>query len=302
MPDYLPIGRPGNRHDRNGRGCVPCVYEIARCAVSNGDWCAFLNAVGPDRAASLKLFHKDMSTGVLGGIDADGGRFSPKPGWVRKPVVYVTYTSLLRYCNWLTSGDTERGSYDLASDPPRRVPGAVHFLPSDDEWYKAAYFDPASNRYWRYPTLTDEPPPQSAANYEKGDSLSVGPPFYLADVDAFAGSPSPWGALQMGGNAWEFLENVRVSGTHRENTLRGGSFGYTETGLSSSNIDVGKYDCRCYVFGARIARAPGGWRPVPKPLRYRIVARVKCVLRKIRRAAHSMRIFGKANTVRSKIR
>ena len=271
MNDWIEISMPGNCPDRNGKGCVPYIYEMAACALTNKDWCDFLNAVGQDAVTAHKLYHKDMTFGILGGIDIAEGRYTPKTGWEKKPVVYVTYTSLLRYCNWRQTGDTESGAYDLTAQPPRRLVGARYFLPSDDEWYKAAYFDPKANRYWLYPTRSNDLPSQDAANYEKDDTFAKGPPYYLADVDDYRDAPSPWGVVQMGGNAWEYLEDTWMINRQLTNKLRGGSFGYTETGLASTNTDAGKYDRRCYVFGARLAHSSHGWRPAKKPLRYRIL-------------------------------
>lgn len=292
MSEWLHIGFPGNKPDRNGKGCVPYAYELARCALSNADWCDFLNAVGTDSVTAYKLYHKDMTTGVLGGIDVTNGRYIPKFGVEKKPVVYVSYTSLLRYCNWRQTGGTETGAYDLSVRPPRRVPGAKFFLPTDDEWYKAAYFDPKANRYWRYPTCSDNIPLQSEANYEKDDTFSIGPPHYLADVDDYADTPSPWGVVQMGGNAWEYLEETWIINGQLANKLRGGSFGYTETGLASSNTDAGKYDCRCYVFGARFAHSPDGWHPVKKPLRYQILMGTKKWIQRLIGCARTLRLHG----------
>lgn len=269
---FVPIGNPNNRPDRNGRGCVPYAYEIAKCAISNEDWCGFLNAVG-EKAVELGLWHKDMETGVLGGINRG---FTVKPGWEKKPVTYITYTGVMRYCNWLMTGDMEKGAYDLTVTPPRRLEGAKYFLPTDDEWYKAAYWDATARRYWKYPTRSNEIPTQDQANFERGDALAVGAPYYLADVDAYADSPSPCGALQMGGNVWEYLEDCFQNPLG--NKLRGGSFGYTETGLSAANVDFGKYDKRCYVFGARICRMKDGWRPCAKPLKYVIIQKNKALL------------------------
>ena len=288
--DFVKVGEVGNRPDRNGVGCVPYEYEIARCAISNADWCEFLNAVG-EKAVELGLWHKDMATGVLGGINRD---FTVKPGWAKKPVTYVTYTGVMRYCNWLMTGDTEKGAYDLTVTPPRRLEGATYFLPTDDEWYKAAYYDCSIVRlfglsdwligkggYWKYPTRSNEIPTQDQVNYERGDALAVGAPYYLADVDAYADSPSSCGALQMGGNVWEFLEDCFANPLG--NKLRGGSFGYTETGLSAANVDFGKYDKRCYVFGARICRMKDGWCPMPKPLKYAIIQQVRNVVAQCKR-------------------
>lgn len=291
-----------NPPDLTGRGCVPYAYEIAKYAVTNADWCAFLNAVGAEVVARHKLYHKDMTTAILGGIDVADGRCSPKAGWEKKPVVYVNYLSLLRYCNWLQTGETETGAYDLTVMPPRRQKGARYFLPTADEWYKAAYYDCSNNgvKYWKYPTCTNEIPSQAQANFERGDCFSpaaltpcgtqANTYFYFADVDAFSDCPSPWGAVQMGGNAWEFLENVweRSPGVY-ENTLRGGSFGYTETGLDRGNTDTTPFNTRTYVFGARLAHMPEGWRPVRKPLRFVIMFWVKSCLRRVVR---KLRCFG----------
>ena len=286
--NFAKIGCTKNRPDRNGVGCVSYTYEIAKCQLSNAEWCVFLNAVGLERALELGLWHKDMATGVLGGIDEG---FTVKPGWEKKPVVYVDYVSVCRYCNWLTTGDTEKGAYDLSVTPPRRLEGATYFLPTDDEWYKAAYFDCSivrllglfdwkRSKYWKFPTRSDELPRQDQANYQKGDVLAVGGPYYFADVDDESFASSPCGALQMGGNAWEFLETVRKTRDGQYvNTLRGGSFGYTETGLDKGNRDETPYGSRSYVFGARIARKLDGWQPQSTPLRFR----VELLLRKVKR-------------------
>ena len=327
--EFVKITQPGNRPDRIMYGCVPYEYEIAKCQLSNAEWCEFLNAVEEkwercekcEGCEKLGLWHKDMESGVLGGIarsrtsgqESASPLFTVKPGWEKKPVVYVDYLSLCRYCNWLTSGDIERGSYDLSGDMPKRVVGAKYFLPNDAEWYKAAYYDCSIVRlfglfdwilgkggYWNYPTQSNEIPTQDQVNFERGDCLSplaLTPQsnnqtikqsnnsyYYLTDVDAYADHPSPWGVLQMGGNAWEMLEDVaklkgckveKLKGCGYEdrwlNTYRGGSFGYTETGLSKFNCDTAPYNGRCYVFGARIARMESGWRPLTLPLQYGIM-------------------------------
>ena len=146
--DFVTIGNKCNPIDKNCVGCVPYEYEIAKCAISNAEWCEFLNAVGA-RTVELRLWHKDMETGVLGGIARSGTSgqesasplFVVKPGWEKKPVTYITYTGVMRYCNWLMTGDMEKGAYDLTVTPPRRLEGAKYFLPTNDEWYKAAYYD-----------------------------------------------------------------------------------------------------------------------------------------------------------------
>ena len=81
----------------------------------------------------------------------------------------VTFWDSVRFTNWLHNGQptgaqgpstTEDGAYTLtpagiAANTIPRNPEATIFLPNEDEWYKAAYFDGTS--YFDYPTGTDVP-------------------------------------------------------------------------------------------------------------------------------------------------
>ena len=255
--EFVTIGYPNNPPDRWRLGCVPYEYEIGKYQVSNADWAEFVESTG-----DMSFVHKDMKTGILGGWN--------KPEWAKKPVTYIRYEDACRFCNWMMTGDTERGAYDMRKVPPKRLVGAVYFLPNEDEWYKAAYWRQDEKRYVKYPT-GDTIPELDEANFERGDDFSVGAPYYFADVDAFADHATREGVVQLGGNAWELLENVTRNRSGKlENHYRGGSFGYTETGLSKGNCDTAPYNGRCYVFGFRVARIKNGWRRIRKPLIYGI--------------------------------
>ena len=82
-------------------------------------------------------------------------------------------------------------------------------LPSESEWYKAAYYDPdkpGGAGYWRYPAKSYEIP--------EANINSSAP----CDVESFAASP--YGTYCQGGNVWEY--NDAQSGG--KVGLRGGSF------------------------------------------------------------------------------
>ncbi len=81
-----------------------------------------------------------------------------------------------------------------------------YFLPSADEWYKAAYFDPTSGPYYNYPTGSDTAPTAvatgTAANTAVyNQSFVTGP----ADITQ-AGGLSPYGTMGQGGNVNEWEE------------------------------------------------------------------------------------------------
>ncbi|MCA9213279.1 MAG: SUMF1/EgtB/PvdO family nonheme iron enzyme, partial [Planctomycetales bacterium] len=132
---------------------------------------------------------------------------------------------------------TESGAYELGgvtypdNFSVTRNPDAVWFLPSENEWYKAAYYDPrtqaeggpgGNDHYWFYPTMSDEVPAQSqtgedgavsnagpnVANYDYGSQWNG---FYgQTHVVGTAGSTSYYGLFDMGGNVWEYNESIIV--------------------------------------------------------------------------------------------
>ncbi len=86
------------------------------------------------------------------------------------PVNYVTWYDAIRFANWLNNGQvpgsTETGAYTLLGGTPTpsngnsitRNAGATVFLPSENEWYKAAYYNPATSSYFQYPTSSNTVP------------------------------------------------------------------------------------------------------------------------------------------------
>jgi formylglycine-generating enzyme required for sulfatase activity len=132
-----------------------------------------------------------------------------------------------------------------------RNPGAKWFIASENEWYKAAYYQPAaqggdSDNYWNYPMRTngvpfsDQPPGATPDNSRVGnffktdnvangydDGYAVTSPMSCSqgcftDVGAYSSSPSYYGTFDQGGNIWEWTESL-VPGMSFH-VHRGGSF------------------------------------------------------------------------------
>ncbi len=244
--DYVPVGNPGNVADdevmtadsTTGYGSVADPYLIGTYEVTNGQYIEFLNGVATVDDPN-GLYNTKMA-GTYGGIDRTGSGTAGSP-WVYsakgadancldRPVNFVSFYDTLRFSNWLHNGQlsdpntTEDGAYDMSlGSSVVRKPGARVFLPSEDEWYKAAYYDGDSSVYYDYPTGTDTEPsnvlsnpasdPGNNANfydyYGTGNNgLTIGSPYYTTEVGDFENSASPYGTFDQGGNIMEWNETL----------------------------------------------------------------------------------------------
>lgn len=239
------VGDPGNdpdtRHDPLGFGRVDYGYWIGKYEITNGQYREFLNAkaaVGDPHG----LYNEEM-TSSLGGIQRLG-QGTPQSPWSYQPkdfnavydawpVNFVSFWDAARFVNWLNNGqgdgDTEIGAYVGLDDESlfTRLDGARYYLPTEDEWYKAAYYDPhkpGGAGYWEYPTQSDERPSNDAP---PGDDLVHGSATYsaatLTPVGSYTAKPSTsaYGTFDQGGNLWEWNETFVQEDYFG---LRGGSF------------------------------------------------------------------------------
>jgi formylglycine-generating enzyme required for sulfatase activity len=241
--DWVTVGDPSNAADTTGFGAVADVYRISKYEVTNAEYAEFLNAVAATDPHGLY----DTRMGLVrGGITRSGSSgsfsYSAIAGRENMPVNFVSFYDSLRFANWLHngqgSGDTETGAYTItaagvSTNSITRNAGASIFLPSEDEWYKAAYFDGTS--YFDYTAGTNTQPgcavPGATANTANcsaavGDATAVG---------SYTGSASPSGTFDQGGNLWEWNEaTVGIA----SRSMRGGSFS-SPVGRLAASLRVG---------------------------------------------------------------
>ena len=249
--DTVVVGDAGNANDTTGLGSVGYAYRMGAYEVTNSQYAEFLNA----KAASdpLGLYHSSMTNDFEGGIVRSGSdgtySYAPKTSRGDNPVNWVSWYDSIRFANWMHNGqgggDTETGAYTLLGGTPTpsngdsvtRNPDADWALPTRDEWYKAAYYDPSTDMYFEYPTSSDTAPDAPAPPGGSNSANYFGDPSFLGaptDVGAYTFSPSPSGTFDQGGNMSEWFENLdTVLAGHREN--RGGNWASGSLVLSASS-------------------------------------------------------------------
>ena len=130
--------------------------------------------------------------------------------------------------------------------------GSKWFIPTENEWYKAAYYDSVAEHYWNYATGTNSRPTSAppggtpnTANYHDSSagfavtgSTNYDPnQNYLTDVGAYTASPSPYGTFDQSGLVSEWNEAIigNILGEFRD--LRGGSWIHYEFFVPATGRD-----------------------------------------------------------------
>ena len=271
--DMVTVGNAGNANDPgtgNVYGGVNYSYQIGKYDVTIGQYTDFLNAVAATDTYSL--YNGSMATDLnTAGISRSGtsGAYAysvigpsgttpagaSSPG--NRPITYVSWWDSARFSNWMANGQptgaqssttTENGAYNVNGATSGNAPAKnatnpntsaapTLFIPNENEWYKAAYFDPTLNSgsggYYTYATQSNTDPGNivgsgsNQANYYTGAGYSVtqsgdydGNQNYLTNVGAFSGSGSFYGTFDQSGNVYQWNDLDGTSGSSRG--LRGG--------------------------------------------------------------------------------
>lgn len=267
--DTVPVGNPGNSSDPATAlinfpvfGAVNYNYRMGSFEITNGQYVEFLNA----KAASdpLQLFNALMAHDITRSGSSPNYTYSPAAFSANRPVAAVNYYDTLRFINWLNNGqgngDTETGAYTLLGGTPiptnpqtapiARNPGAQWYLPSADEWFKAAFYQPAalggpSSSYWLYATHSNVDPTAAVVN-SSGSIFNLGPNVatYFGPTGTFGsgtggvsnvGGAGPlnasfYGTYDQNGNVNEWTDTFY----HLFPLLMGGSFHDSSISLKST--------------------------------------------------------------------
>ena len=241
--DFVRIGNAGNAADNTGSpnpaGSVDYNFNIGKYEVSRD---MVIKAI---TSGALQIDLADMT--FWAGSAANGSR---------RPASGITWLEAARFVNWLNTNQGYSPAYKFGSDGLFRLwqpgdPGynirnlfrnsnAYYFIPTVDEWYKAAFYDPQKNSgsggYWKYSTGSDNAPVPVENGALSGTMVYKGQ-YAPADIDD-AGGLSPYGTMAQGGNIGEWVETAGdglndVPGENRG--IRGGDWGTGEGGVMATS-------------------------------------------------------------------
>ena len=246
--EFVDIGDAGNAADTlgdpNPAGSVAYDYAIGKYEVTDDQWDAVSEASAVDA------------------LDNTNGWFSGK-----QPAGNLSWHEAAMFCNWLTSGDVTKGAYTISGGVVTAIDratagamyGTVYALPTEDEWYKAAYYDAGGTTYYLYPAGSSTMPAQTVGGTTANTAVygyGAGAP---ADVDN-AGGTSPYGAMAMGGNIWEWSETLVGGGNA---VVRGAAFWDIEGWMRRDSRLTAAQTALDPAFGLRIASIY--YAPIPLP-------------------------------------
>jgi len=293
--ELVTVGNPGNAGEWSGEGvggfgpdricgAVDYVYNIAGSEVTAGQYVEFLNAVAatdPYGLYSTSMWSSPYGCMIQRSGSAGSYTYSVAADWADRPVNYVGWGDAARFANWLTNGQpsglqtlatTEDGSYFLNGATSNedlmavtREPDASYVIPSEDEWYKAAYHknDGITGNYWDYPAATDAPPSNQLIDPDPGNNANfyqlgptIGSPYYRTEVGEFEESESPYGTFDQGGNVWEWNEAAILTDNNWFRGVRGGAFSSRVGSLHAAGRTYDGPNNDAASIGFRIAQVP----------------------------------------------
>jgi len=289
------VGSIGNApNPTTGLGRVTENYKISAYETTIAQYADFLNNSYAGKQGLYGVYNTNIGAkqtvnppsgvGITQSGSAGSYTYTVNTGFADKPVNNITWFTAARFVNWYANGQTaaptatETGSYTLvggqtSGNIAARNANAKAFLPSADEWTKAAFYDPKTQSYSTWPTQSNTRPTATiptaneqitAANTANYNPQTVGVTTKITNVGTYVNTTSTYGLFDMTGNVNEMTDTAQ-SGDATKFQALGGSWASNATTLDSfySSANVGEFkadDVQTGAMGFRVAAVA-----VPEP-------------------------------------
>lgn len=268
--DFVNIGNAGNADDAGAGGGL---YSSPYGGVSYGY-----------RMGTYEISQDQITKATAGGLaSVTAGAHTGN-----EPAANMTWFEAAAFVNWLNDQRTPGlkaynltgvtaltpwasvDAWQAGGENLYRHKDAYYFLPSEDEWYKAAYHknDGVTANYWDYATGSNSAPIQALTDGTLAGSavyngVEAGIPVDPADVN-LAGGLSAYGTMGQNGNVWEWNESAfdGINNSFEDHAIRGGFWSNSASDLRSSNRNFNSPAFSGINVGFRVASVPEPSRTV----------------------------------------
>ena len=289
------VGSIGNAaNPTTGLGRVTENFKISAYETTIAQYADFLNGSFAGKQGLYGVYNTNIGSklsttppngvGITQSGSAGNFTYSVVSGFASKPVNNINWFSAARFVNWYanekstTATATETGTYTLvggqtSGSVAARNAGAKIFLPSADEWTKAAFYSPATQSYTKWPTQSETIPTATlptaneqitAANTANYNPQTVGVTTKMTNAGTYVNTTSTYGLFDMAGNVNEMTDTAQSTDATKFQAL-GGSWASTASTMNSfySSANVGEFkagDAGTATIGFRVAAVA-----VPEP-------------------------------------
>jgi sulfatase modifying factor 1 len=254
--DFAEVFHTNNAADVTGYGAVPYAFRMGTHEISYNDII---------RATASGMAHVTAGpwTGDLSAASISWYEAAAFVNWLNTSAgKQAAYNLSWDGATWNMSLWDTADAWQLGGENLYRHKDAFYFLPSENEWYKAAYYNGIASNYFLYPTGSDDAPSPVVGGTNAGTAVynwvsfpAIGPALVTN-----AGGLNPYGTMGQGGNVSEWLETAYdgLNGSaSADRVLRGGDWYDPEFNLSiwhrvAAAPSIGTSD----TIGFRVASSP----------------------------------------------
>jgi formylglycine-generating enzyme required for sulfatase activity len=203
----------------------------------------------------------------------------PVGNWTGDQPACINWFQAAGFTNWMNTSTGHQPAYRLnagltvltlwssadacqaGGENLYRHKDAYYFLPSEDEWYKAAYHqnNGSTADYWDYATASNSVPASVASGVGAGTAVYHRGSFSTPTDVQISGGASAYGTMGQGGNVWEWTESAN-DGTNDSGSefraFRGGFWNSNESNLRASSRNYNAPSVVDYSVGFRVASVP----------------------------------------------
>ena len=263
--DFVAIGNPGNANDSGTTGLYFTPYGGVGYGFQMGTYEISEDMINKANTLGGLLITKDTRS-------------------ANQPATSVSWNEAARFVNWLNVSSGYAAAYNFAVQPGGggytgnanlvlwtvsdagydagnlyRNSNARYVLPSEHEWYKAAYYSGSGTTYYDYATGSDTIPTAIASGTGAGTAVYGGGGATAPADITLAGGLSPYGTMGQNGNVWEWDESAFDginNSSSEDRAVRGGRLNSTDLTLRASFRTNNPPSSSLSIIGFRVASVP----------------------------------------------